>query len=89
MRLGVHRDHLAASLALADRAWFFDPPNLGWDLRGAVAALGARAEFAADVDALAGALASEVRAGDHVLIMSNGGFGGLHEKLLALLRQRT
>jgi UDP-N-acetylmuramate: L-alanyl-gamma-D-glutamyl-meso-diaminopimelate ligase len=88
MRLGVHREHLAASLARADRVWLFDPPNLGWDLRGAVAALGDRAAFAPDVETLAAGLAEEARAGDHVLIMSNGGFGGLHEKLLALLRQR-
>jgi UDP-N-acetylmuramate: L-alanyl-gamma-D-glutamyl-meso-diaminopimelate ligase len=89
MRLGVHRDELAPALALADRIWFFAPPNLGWDLRGAVAALGQRAAFAPDVDGLAAALAADVRTGDHVLIMSNGGFGGLHEKLLALLRQRA
>jgi UDP-N-acetylmuramate: L-alanyl-gamma-D-glutamyl-meso-diaminopimelate ligase len=88
MRLGVHRDALAASLALADRVWFFAPPTLNWDLRGAVAALEGRTEFVPDIDALAAAVAADVRPGDHVLIMSNGGFGGLHDKLLALLRQR-
>ncbi len=51
MKLGVHRDQLAPALALADRAWFFNPPDLGWDLPAAVAALGARASFAASVDA--------------------------------------
>ncbi len=51
-------------------------------------ALGSRAGFAADVDALADSVAKEVKSGDHVLIMSNGGFGGLHEKLLARLRSR-
>jgi UDP-N-acetylmuramate: L-alanyl-gamma-D-glutamyl-meso-diaminopimelate ligase len=40
------------------------------------------------VDALVAALAAESRPGDHVLVMSNGGFGGLHEKLLAALRAR-
>jgi UDP-N-acetylmuramate: L-alanyl-gamma-D-glutamyl-meso-diaminopimelate ligase len=89
MRLGVHRDALAAALSLADRAWFYAPPTLSWDLRGAVAALGNRAVFVPDVDELAAALAADLRAGDHVVIMSNGGFGGLHEKLLALLRARA
>jgi len=88
MKMGVHRDHLAPSLAAADLAWFYRPPDLGWDLPGAVASLGTRARFADDVDSLAGGLAAEARPGDHVLIMSNGGFGGLHEKLLAALRVR-
>jgi len=89
MKLGVHREELAPALAPADLIWFFNPPGLGWDLADAVAALGKRAHFAADVDALAQDLAAQCRAGDHVLIMSNGGFGGLHEKLLTLLRART
>ena len=52
MKLGVHREQLAPALAAADRAWFLTCPDLGWDLPGAVAALGARARFAGSVDAL-------------------------------------
>jgi UDP-N-acetylmuramate: L-alanyl-gamma-D-glutamyl-meso-diaminopimelate ligase len=89
MRLGVHRDHLAAALGLADLCWFYCPDNLGWDLPAAVAALGERARFAGSVDGLVADLAGELRAGDHVLVMSNGGFGGLHEKLLTALRNRS
>jgi UDP-N-acetylmuramate: L-alanyl-gamma-D-glutamyl-meso-diaminopimelate ligase len=89
MKLGVHRDELAPALAPADLTWFLNSPGLGWDLAKAVAPLADRARFAGDVDALAKDLAAESRAGDHVLIMSNGGFGGLHEKLLAELRART
>ena len=88
MRLGVHRDQLARSLAAADQSWFFDPPDLGWDLPAAVSALGGKARFAGTVDALAAELADQARAGDHVLIMSNGGFGGIHDKLLGALRSR-
>ncbi|HVC01017.1 MAG TPA: UDP-N-acetylmuramate:L-alanyl-gamma-D-glutamyl-meso-diaminopimelate ligase [Steroidobacteraceae bacterium] len=86
MKRGVHRGELAGAVAAADETWFFTPPDLGWDLAGAVASLGARAHFAASIDALAAALAGAARSGDHVLVMSNGGFGGLHEKLLADLR---
>ncbi|NNM62064.1 MAG: UDP-N-acetylmuramate:L-alanyl-gamma-D-glutamyl-meso-diaminopimelate ligase [Steroidobacteraceae bacterium] len=86
MKRGVHRAELAAAVAAADQTWFFTPADLGWDLRGAVAALGDGAHFAASVEVLATDLAAVARAGDHVLIMSNGGFGGLHEKLLAQLR---
>ncbi|MEA3152049.1 MAG: UDP-N-acetylmuramate: L-alanyl-gamma-D-glutamyl-meso-diaminopimelate ligase, partial [Gammaproteobacteria bacterium] len=89
MKLGVHRDHLAPSLALADRAWFLNSADLGWDLPSAVASLGARAGFAGTVDALVKGLVDEARPGDHLLIMSNGGFGGLHDKLLAALRARA
>ncbi len=88
MKLGVHRDHLAPALALADEAWLFNPPDLGWDLPGAVAPLGRKAHFAATVDALAAGLAGDSRPGDHILVMSNGGFGGLHDKLLTALRAR-
>jgi UDP-N-acetylmuramate: L-alanyl-gamma-D-glutamyl-meso-diaminopimelate ligase len=88
MKLGVHREQLAPALAAADRAWFLNSPDLGWDLRGAVTALGARAGFAADVASLVKGLVEESRPGDHILVMSNGGFGGLHEKLLAALRAR-
>jgi UDP-N-acetylmuramate: L-alanyl-gamma-D-glutamyl-meso-diaminopimelate ligase len=85
MRLGVHRDTLAGSLAGADRVFVLQPADLGWDVRTALAPLGARVQVATEVDALARAIAAEARAGDQVLVMSNGGFGGLHGKLLAAL----
>ncbi len=88
MKLGVHREQLAPSLASADRTWFLNPADLGWDLPAAVASLGGRVGFAQTVDALVRALADDSRVGDQVLVMSNGGFGGLHEKLLAELRTR-
>jgi UDP-N-acetylmuramate: L-alanyl-gamma-D-glutamyl-meso-diaminopimelate ligase len=89
MKLGVHRDQLAPALVLADRTWFLDSPDLGWDLPAAVGALGKRVGFAQTVDALVKNLADEARPGDHVLVMSNGGFGGLHDKLLTALRARS
>jgi UDP-N-acetylmuramate: L-alanyl-gamma-D-glutamyl-meso-diaminopimelate ligase len=88
MKLGVHREQLAPSLALADRSWFLKAADLGWDLDGAVAPLGPRARCAASVDELVDGLTRDARAGDHILVMSNGGFGGLHDKLLAALRAR-
>ena len=88
MKLGVHREQLAPALAPADKSWLLNPPDLGWDLAGAVSSMGDRASLARTVDALVKGLAAEARAGDHVLVMSNGGFGGVHEKLLAALRAR-
>jgi UDP-N-acetylmuramate: L-alanyl-gamma-D-glutamyl-meso-diaminopimelate ligase len=88
MRLGVHQAALAPALAGADEVWLYAPPDLGWDAAGAVAPLGARAHLAADLDGLVSALAGRLESGDHVLIMSNGGFGGLHARLLAALAAR-
>jgi UDP-N-acetylmuramate: L-alanyl-gamma-D-glutamyl-meso-diaminopimelate ligase len=88
MKLGVHRDELAPSLAAADQSWFLSAPELGWDLAEALKPLGDRLHFGASVEDLVKGLCSELRTGDQVLIMSNGGFGGLHEKLLTALRAR-
>jgi UDP-N-acetylmuramate: L-alanyl-gamma-D-glutamyl-meso-diaminopimelate ligase len=88
MRLGVHREELAESLAGADRVWLYRPADLGWNLECVAHALGSRARVLADVPALVAGLAAELQAGDRVVIMSNGGFGGLHERLLAALRSR-
>ena len=88
MRLGMHQASLAPALARADEVWLYAPPDLGWDAAGAVAPLGARAHLAADLDELLAALVATLKPGDHVLIMSNGGFGGLHARLLAALLAR-
>jgi UDP-N-acetylmuramate: L-alanyl-gamma-D-glutamyl-meso-diaminopimelate ligase len=89
MRMGVHRETLPGALAGADEVWLYTPPDLGWDAGGVLAALGGRAHASAEVDALARELARAARPGDHILVMSNGGFGGLHGKLLAGLARET
>ena len=88
MKLGVHRDEIAHSLAAADRVWFYRPADLGWDLAPVAGLLGPRASVATDLDGLVAALANESLPGDHVLVMSNGGFGGLHGRLLEALAKR-
>lgn len=85
MRMGVMKDTLAASLAAADQVYCYAPPNLGWDAAAALTPLGGKVHTLADVDALAETLADAAQPGDHILIMSNGSFAGLHEKLLARL----
>ena len=89
MRAGVHRDTLAASLGGADSVWLYAPADLDWDAAGALQPLGARAHVAADFDSLLAGLALDLHAGDHALLMSNGGFGGLHERLLEALAARS
>lgn len=89
MRQGVHRATLGGALAAADAIYVYAPPDLGWDVAAALAPCGRRARVFADHDALLVALTASLRAGDHVVIMSNGGFGGLHERLLAALAAPT
>lgn len=85
MQLGVHRHTLAASLQGADRVWLLQPPGLDWSLQEIAAELGPSAAAVASVDAMLHAVQGEARNGDHILVMSNGGFGGIHQRLLAAL----
>jgi UDP-N-acetylmuramate: L-alanyl-gamma-D-glutamyl-meso-diaminopimelate ligase len=89
MRMGVHRDTLAPAFAAADEVWIYAPADLGWDVQAVIAALGARGHMRRDLDALTSDLAGALRPGDHVLVMSNGSFGGLHGRLLAALQARA
>jgi UDP-N-acetylmuramate: L-alanyl-gamma-D-glutamyl-meso-diaminopimelate ligase len=81
MKMGVIKDALPDSLAAADLVYCYSA-NLGWDPAGVLASLGARAVCDDDLDALIAKIATEARPGDQVLVMSNGGFGGIHQKLL-------
>lgn len=84
MKLGTMKAQLPWALEEADLA-FCHRGGLGWNPAEALAPLGDRAVVADDVDALVERIRWAARAGDHVLCMSNGGFGGIHAKLLAAL----
>ncbi len=88
MRMGVHRQRLAPATAAADQVIWYQPPGLDWSLDDVIAASPVPARLAHDIDALVAALAAELQGGERVVIMSNGGFGGIHDKLMAALRQR-
>jgi len=85
MKLGVMKAALPGSLADADRVYCYSG-GLGWDASAALAPLGGKAAVHEDLDALIRAIAVEAREGDHVLVMSNGGFGGIHGRLLEQLK---
>jgi len=84
MKLGTMKAQLPESLAAADAVFCYSH-NLGWDAAAALAPLGARAATHDDLGALVAAIAAQARSGDQILVMSNGGFGGIHEKLLHAL----
>ena len=84
MKLGVMKEALPGSLEGADLVFCY-AGNLGWDARGALAPLGSKVTVKDDLNELIEAIVAVARPGDHVLVMSNGGFGGIHEKLLKRL----
>ena len=84
MKLGVMKDALPASLKEADAVFCYGA-NLGWDARSALAPMGSRAMVSDDLNALIAAIVAAAKSGDQILVMSNGGFGGIHEKLLKAL----
>ena len=86
MKLGVFKDSLAPALALADAVVLYQAPDLGWDLGSVAAALGRRGQVCHSLDATLAAIRARTQPGTQVLIMSNGGFGGIHERLLQSLR---
>ncbi|RAB49021.1 UDP-N-acetylmuramate:L-alanyl-gamma-D-glutamyl-meso-diaminopimelate ligase [Burkholderia multivorans] len=93
MKLGVMKAQLPASLADADLVFGYGAPSgrdaLGWNLGDALSPLGDKARAFDDLHLLVKAVAEAARPGDHVLVMSNGGFGGVHQKLLDALGSRA
>src|SRR5690349_3934173 len=92
MKLGVMKAQLPASLVDADLVFGYGAPTgkdaLGWNLAEALAPMGDKAQAFNDIDALVKAVVEAARPGDQVLVMSNGGFGGVHQKLLDALSAR-
>lgn len=86
MKLGVMKDALPASLAQADVVFCYGA-NLGWDAAEALKPIAHKAHTFDDLTQLVNAIASTAKAGDHILVMSNGGFGGVHQKILDALKR--
>ena len=85
MKLGAMTAQLPWSLERADLA-FCHAGGLDWDARAALATMGERAQVADDLDQLLAQVRATARPGDHLLCMSNGGFGGIHARLLQALQ---
>ncbi|MNO41980.1 UDP-N-acetylmuramate:L-alanyl-gamma-D-glutamyl-meso-diaminopimelate ligase [compost metagenome] len=86
MKLGAHRDGLPESVRDADQVIWYAPPNLGWDLGATAAQCSVPAVVADTLEAIIERVKSQAQPGTHVVIMSNGGFGGLHGKLAEALK---
>ncbi len=89
MRMGVHADTLADSLAAADAVWLFQPEDAGWDVRQVAQGLACPSWSGGEVGAMVEDVLAQLRPGDHLVLMSNGSFGGAHERVLQGLRERS
>ena len=89
MKRGVHKDRLAAAFAQANRVFLYEPDGLSWSLSDVAADIGPDARVIDDLDVLIDALVANAASGDDIVIMSNGGFGGLHVRLVDALKNRS
>lgn len=88
MRLGAHKAQLASATAAADQVYWYQPEGLDWSLEEVVAQSPVPARLEVQINSLVNRLVSELPRGAQVIIMSNGGFGGIHQRLLKALEQR-
>lgn len=89
MKMGCHQQTLAESLTTADKRFLLQPAGIDWSLQQVMQAAQRDAQVADSVDALVNLIVDEAQSGDHILVMSNGGFGGIHEKLLNALDEKA
>lgn len=82
MKLGVHKDTLAASLDVADNVYLFQPDNITWSVEDIATQCTSSAYTNPDMDTFVAQIIADAQPGDQILVMSNGGFGGIHQKLL-------
>ena len=88
MRMGVHQAALPLALALADQVFLYEPANANWSLDALSRALAPKASLSRDIDVLVTQLSEQAGQGDSIVIMSNGGFGGIHDKLISALKRK-
>lgn len=88
MRMGTHKDNLAESASDADQVIWYQPAGLDWDLSPVIAASPVPAQVANNIDGIIADVIAQVQSGDAIVIMSNGGFGGIHGKLVNALRAK-
>ena len=85
MKMGVHKEEIAPSLKDADAVFVYQPETIPWQVSVITDALTQPAKWSANLDELVDAVTREAKSGDHILVMSNGAFGGIHAKLLEKL----
>ncbi|MBJ2136924.1 UDP-N-acetylmuramate:L-alanyl-gamma-D-glutamyl-meso-diaminopimelate ligase [Paraglaciecola agarilytica] len=87
MKMGVHKQTLAQSWSAADQVFIYQPSHLSWSMDALLAQSEVTTSLHDDLEILEKSILSYAKPGDHILIMSNGGFGGIHQHLLQKLSQ--
>lgn len=86
MKMGISKDDIAPALGRADEVFIFQPANIPWLVSEITERCVQPAYWSGDLDALTNMVAEHAQPGDHILVMSNGSFGGIHDKLLEKLK---
>ncbi|MGH1470717.1 MAG: UDP-N-acetylmuramate:L-alanyl-gamma-D-glutamyl-meso-diaminopimelate ligase [Cellvibrionaceae bacterium] len=89
MRLGVHQDNLVKATVDADRVIWFQPPNIDWSLEPIIKKSTVPSEIKRSIDDVVSDITVNAEPGTHIVVMSNGGFGGIHQKIIAALQARS
>ena len=87
MRMGVHTAQLATALQTADQIMLYKPDGIDWDMTAIVESLNGKAQQFNNTAAIIDAVVQQAAAGSHILVMSNGGFENIHQRLLDALSQ--
>jgi UDP-N-acetylmuramate: L-alanyl-gamma-D-glutamyl-meso-diaminopimelate ligase len=82
MRMGVHASLLAGSLEYADKVYIFEPSNLGWSIQDSLKPIAEKVQVSHQTSTILEQILSQVKQGDHIVIMSNGGFDNIHHRLI-------
>ncbi len=88
MKMGVHKETLAKSLSKADSVYLYQPQNLSWSVEEVAQYCSQPTVVGEDIDRFVARILQEVQSGDQILVMSNGGFEGIHDKILDGLKSR-
>ena len=88
MKMGIHKDDIAPSLVRADYVFVLQPDNIPWDVSDITNKCLQPAKWTANLERLIDMIVAEAQPTDHILVMSNGSFGGIHQKLLDKLAQK-
>ena len=85
MRMGYHAETLASSFEIADQIFLFQADNVDWDIAEHMTELGECCQVFKDIETIVSLITEQHQSGDQIVIMSNGGFGGIHKKIIEAL----
>ncbi|HEF8771791.1 UDP-N-acetylmuramate:L-alanyl-gamma-D-glutamyl-meso-diaminopimelate ligase [Providencia manganoxydans] len=89
MKMGINKNDIAPALGRADEVFLFQPPNIPWMVTDIAENCVQPARWSSDIETLTNMVIETAQPGDHILVMSNGGFGGIHSNLLAELKKKA